>query len=573
MWNKINTKKGYNLIFVLILIITTIFMFYWIGQKEGYHEDEIFSYGSSNYKWDNVFQAAAKSDFLNRTIEKYVIANSLGETIDNIKYYLSHQDEFGELAGEIQRADKPEWKTSEDAKEYATIGEGDVFNYFSVYYNQSRDVHPPLFYALVHLVSSIAYGMFSKYIIFAINLVFFLMTCVIMRKIFELFNKKWLGLIAILLYGLSMGAASTVIFLRMYMMITFFGLTYVYINLRISKNNLDITKKDKWQLFFTVLLGFLTQYYFCIFALFIFAIMFIRFIQKKQYKMLRKYVIIHIVTAIVGIILFPASIYHIFFSYRGAGAGDNGKTITDAILLYLGRLGEAFSINNVVMYVLFGAVVIGVLIKLIRKFINRKNDKTEKLFQYILLLVPTILYFVFVAKISPVVEVKYAVRYIMPILPEIAILTVLGLYRIFANKKVAYGITIGACLIVTINGMITNEPRYLYRGYNKYLEIANEYKELDFVYVVDNAFTYINSMPEFMTYDKSIIINMNYDKLDFLKEDKELQSQDQFVLSIKKWMNVDECLNKILEYTGFSHYEVLLDQEDDTGSKIYLVSR
>ena len=73
----------------------------------------------------------------------------------------------------------------------------------------------------------------------------------------------------------------------------------------------------------------------------------------------------------------------------------------------------------------------------------------------------------------------------MPILPEIAILTVLGLYRIFANKKVAYGITIGACLIVTINGMITNEPRYLYRGYNKYLEIANEYKELDFVYVVD----------------------------------------------------------------------------------------
>ena len=149
----------------------------------------------------------------------------------------------------------------------------------------------------------------------------------------------------------------------------------------------------------------------------------------------------------------------------------------------------------------------------------------------------------------------------------------LGLYRIFANKKVAYGITIGACLIVTINGMITNEPRYLYRGYNKYLEIANEYKELDFVYVVDNAFTYINSMPEFMTYDKSIIINMNYDKLDFLKEDKELQSQDQFVLSIKKWMNVDECLNKILEYTGFSHYEVLLDQEDDNGSKIYLVSR
>lgn len=137
-------------------------MFYWIGQKEGFHEDEIFSYGSSNYKWDNVFQAAGKSDFINRAIEKYIIADSFGETIENIQYYLSNQSEFSTLAGEIQKNDKPVWKTSEEAIDYVTVREGDVFNYFSVYYNQSRDVHPPLFYALVHLFSSIAYGIFRS---------------------------------------------------------------------------------------------------------------------------------------------------------------------------------------------------------------------------------------------------------------------------------------------------------------------------------------------------------------------------------------------------------------------------
>ena len=57
-------------------------------------------------------------------------------------------------------------------------------------------------------------------------------------------------------------------------------------------------------------------------------------------------------------------------------------------------------------------------------------------------------------------------------------------------------------LVITINGLITNEPKYLYRGYSNYLKIAEEYKDLDFVYIVDNGFTHINSIPEFMTYNK-----------------------------------------------------------------------
>ncbi len=571
MLEKLNTKKAYNLFTLLVMIIVTIFMFYWIGQKEGFHEDEIFSYGSSNYKWDNVYQAAGKSDFLNRAIEKYVIGDSFGETINNINYYLKNPSEFGNLASEIQKGDKPVWKTSEDAKEYATIGEGDVFNYFSVYYNQSRDVHPPLFYALVHLFSSIAYGIFSKYIIFAINLIFFLLTCYTIRKIFILFNKKWLGLIAILLYGLSMGAASTVIFLRMYSMITFFSLEYLFLNLRILKNNLQISKSDKWKLFGIVLLGFLTQYYFCIFVMIVFVLMSIRMIYKKQYKVFGKYLLIHIITALVGIIIFPASIYHIFFSYRGAGGAKGSMNFIQAINFYLERLSEAFSINNVFMFVLLGIILIGIIARVITKIV--KKEKIKNIYSYILLILPTIIYFIFVSKIAPDVEAKYAIRYIMPILPEISIIFVFMLYKIFANKRIALLITCSSVIIITVNGFITNEPKYLYRGYNNYVDIANKYKNLDFVYTVDNAFTYLTSMPEFMIYNKSLIINMNYDKLDFLKTDTGLQSQEQFVLSIKKWMNVEDTLNKILEYTGFTKYELLLNQEDDTQSMIYLITK
>lgn len=301
--------------------------------------------------------------------------------------------------------------------------------------------------------------------------------------------------------------------------------------------------------------------------------MIVRFIQKKQYRMLRKYIVIHIVTAIVGIILFPASIYHIFISYRGAGGEGNGRTIIESLEFYLKQLGDAFSINNVFMYVLIAIAVLGIILRLVIKAKNIKINKIERLSQFLLLVIPTVIYFVIVSYISPNVEAKYAIRYIMPILPEISIIFILGVYRIFKNKKIAMGFTTIVVLVITINGLITNEPKYLYRGYNNYLEIAEKYKDLDFVYVVDNGFTHINSIPEFMTYNKSLIVNINFDKLDFLKTDEELQGQDQFILCIKKWLNVDDTLNQILENSGFTQSELLINQNDDTQSAIYLISK
>ena len=572
MLKKLNTKKGYNIITIIVILIVSIFMFYWISQKEGFHEDEIFSYGSSNYKWDNVFQASGKSDFINRTVEKYIIADNFGETLGNIIYYLKHPNEFSEKEDEIHKEDKPVWKTLQEAEEYLTIEKSDILNFISVYYNQVRDVHPPLFYVLVHIVSCIAYGIFPKYIIFAINIVFFIMTAYVIRRIFILLNKKWLGLIAIVFYGFSIGAASTVVFLRMYTMLAFFCIEYLYINMNILKSNLEISKENKWKLFTCVLLGFLTQYYFCIFAAIIFVIMAARMIYKKKYSSLKRYLLTHIVTAIIGIILFPAAINHIFFSYRGASGLDSGRTLVESISFYLNRLAYAFSINNILMFILSGVCILGIIVAVVRK-IASKDKKITKIYYYALIIIPTICYFIIVSKIAPKMEAKYAIRYIMPILPEIAIIFILGAYRILNNKKVAYILVSVVTLIISINGIITNKPSYLYQGYNNYLKIANEYKNLDFIYVVDNGFTHLNSLPEFAIYNKSLIINMNYDKLDFLKEDKELQKQEKFVLSIKKWMNVEECLNKILENTGFNNYELLLDQEDDTESIIYLISK
>ena len=52
MKNCLKTNKY----IILTIVLLCSLMFFFINQKHGFHEDEIFSYGSSNYKYDNVFR-------------------------------------------------------------------------------------------------------------------------------------------------------------------------------------------------------------------------------------------------------------------------------------------------------------------------------------------------------------------------------------------------------------------------------------------------------------------------------------------------------------------------------------
>lgn len=205
-------KNLKNISFLVVIIILCIVMFIFIDKKEGYHEDEIFSYGSSNYRYGNSFKNYGKYDGRNYVVEEYVVGDNIFETIKNAAYYLTHGEEFWKKAGEIDET--PVWKTRQEALEYVSIQKEDILNYARVYYNQVTDVHPPLFYFIVHTVSIFFMNKFSKYIIFIINLVFFIATCFVIRKILQLLQKEKMIIPAVLLYGLSMGAISTVIFHR-----------------------------------------------------------------------------------------------------------------------------------------------------------------------------------------------------------------------------------------------------------------------------------------------------------------------------------------------------------------------
>lgn len=54
---------------------------------------------------------------------------------------------------------------------------------------------------------------------------------------------------------------------------------------------------------------------------------------------------------------------------------------------------------------------------------------------------------------------------------------------------------------------------------------------------------------------------------------KNYGTQNSFILCIKTWLNVDEILNKVLETSGFTNAEKLLDGGNQAESTIFLIKR
>ncbi len=564
-------KKINNILFYIAIIITTIVMFVFIGQKNGWHEDEIFSYGSSNYKYDNLFLNFGDKDSLNQLIDEKIVGKNIGETLKNISYYLKNEDEFQDELNKKIAEEKPIWKTKEQAKEYMTVSSDEIFNYWSVYYNQARDVHPPLFYMLVHLVSSICLNNFTKYIIFSINLIFYIASCFVLKKILKLFNKEELSWITVLLYGLSMGMISIVMFQRMYMMLTFFAMVYLYLNINIFKNSFEIDKKTKRKLTITVILGFLTQYYFCIYAALVAIISAICMIKNKKWDSLKRYVWCHVKAAIIGLILFPASIYHIFFSYRGAAGGVAEGSYLSRLQEYLKLIFYGFSIPEILGYITLG-IIIAMFIR--RIIIAKRKDIAT------LICLPIFLFVLVIAKIAPFINI----RYISIVFPIIIIAVELGvvssvkeLIKTIKNNKIPQFIIKNASLIILVvialvssgYGLLKSNPEFLYTDYSKRIEIAEQYSNLKFVYIGQSPFNQLQDMEEFLRYDNSIIINTW--QLDRLKEIDGLDDNTEFILNIKCWVSdFDKTLKTVLENTGAKDYELLID---DGQSRVYKVKK
>ena len=237
--------------------------------------------------------------------------------------------------------------------------------------------------------------------------------------------------------------------------------------------------------------------------------------------------------------------------------------------MYFKELSYAFSIPTLDMLVLI-AIVIGMYI-----YNMKRNDNSKQNIYKSILIIPVVLYFLTICKIAPNMGKSDIIRYIAIILPSVSIIIIITLEQLLSkmkDKKIVISMILMVVIGISIFGILINEPRYLYKGYKEILEIAKKNKETDFIYICDNNFTYLSVMPEFLEYNKSLIININEDNLEHLKNDTELKQKEEIIISIRKYLNYKEVLEKIKENTGFKNH-IVLKNIDSRETIIYKLTK
>lgn len=218
-------KKRYLACFVVIWAVQMAAAFYFCTQKEGFYEDEYYTYYSTA-----------------RTNGFYV---EDGVWLERDTY----RNEFVVLPGQ-------------------------QFQYGLVKLVQSWDVHPPVYYWVFHTAASLAPGVFSKWIGLGVNLFFHGINLILLTYLSYLASGRKVkrALFVTLFYGLTPAAISGVVFIRMYELLTVFVLACAILHVR------AVTACKSRKLPFAgflapmmavTYLGFLTQYYYFIFLFYI----------------------------------------------------------------------------------------------------------------------------------------------------------------------------------------------------------------------------------------------------------------------------------------------------------------
>ncbi len=487
-WRQYRLRLGVILVVVLSVGLTFIYEF----EKKAWNSDEIYTMSSSVHPiWNDI-----------------LVTRDAGGPI------LRNKEEF-------QRAI-----------------EFTKFDPLMVYENQVKDVHPPLFYLAFHFLALFL----SKWIYqigFLINVICMLLIDYIFIKICLLLRRKDAVILTLILLNFSVLMMYAVTLQRMYLMLTVFVALTAYLNLKIWKNGFKIEKTDALLLGLTAIAGFLTQYYYIIYAGLMLVLMLICMIEQKKIKALWQYVLIFVVAGMIGLLIYPASIDHILFGYRGVEAM---ASLDYSILIDGLRWVMEIAVCMVAIWL--------VLPVMIWRGVKSQRTLLRENFGWFLLLVSTVFYCLIVCRISPFIHYRYVIPGLaMACLPMAMTIASLKIERVWQY--------IGA-LAISIVGLMLMPHINSQTEYQEVLKFAEEHKDMKLVYLTGNDYNHLGVFQELVIYDQSLVIyKSDLDNLgNFLKD-------DAFILRIDYFYKDDyQEVTELLRRHNYGVKETLFDDSD-----------
>lgn len=520
-----------QLLFCLVWLLLFLNCFYWGSQKEGYYIDELWSYG---------------------------LANS---------YYapfLQDQDDYMD-----------HWHGSGFYMNYLTVDSGDAFSYVSVYDNQVHDVHPPLYYMLLHTACSLFKGKFSKWFGLSINLLFFGGVIWLLYRISGLMLGKdsYARLIPPVLYGISGGAIATVVYIRMYMMLIFWGLLFIYLTFLLMEE-----KKEKTRLFvglaITSTAGFLTQYYFLIFAFFISVGYLLFRIFHGQWKKVLSFACSVIAGIGTGVLLFPASLSHIFSGEKGQESIGNvfrgGRIFLERFKQYIEITAKGFFFTKKG----FGWIGVGILLLGITTFLiglYEKRLKGENPADYdakFWILMGTLSgYFILIVQISTDIVDRYQFL-VYPVGVLLAVTVTSCFFKQIKKEMGIWGLAI-AYLLFCIWYYDGKNINYIYPEYEAVRQrLETEYKDAPGIYVTAGDHLVINN--SLFLAQQEMTYPIKEEDLEKLPEICKGKQKDQMILYVDIYFDEYQTAENVAELLGYSSCTLLYD---NTFSQIFCLSR
>lgn len=408
--------------------------------------------------------------------------------VDEIwSYILSNNIESGSIVFEDERTYTPSEQVFLDSMAVSDASE--AFHFANVWKNQKNDVHPPLYYTLLHIICSYCIGSFSLWYAASVNICFALFSLYFLRKIMYLFDCEEVVVdIASILFSLSTGILQNVSFLRMYVMAMFWVTLMVYLFIKAFDES--FSWKFLIQIGLTAVAGALTHYY-CI--IYLCATCFVGGICLIIQKRWRDIIILSITMIVSGgasITIFPAMISHMFKGARGTQAVDNIAQgtmaehwerikdfywfINTGVLGKIGGIGIVFSLLIITIFIFYKEEHSAVAISFDKK----------KLMRWLIIVIPLIMYFIFVS-----ISAAYITdRYLFPIYAVtfgMFLCMMNTLWRKLVSEKYVYVIIclIGALFIT--NGFANAKWDYLYKSSTDLLNKTKAYSNKNCISVHD----------------------------------------------------------------------------------------
>ncbi len=581
-------KYGGQLL-TLLLVLGVLCCF--VAKKEGYHMDELLSFELSNAQYNPWIVPTQPVGRLAKFMKEEIQGESLGETFHNLvdvgMDVVKNRGNSKLLQYKADVYPEPVWISREQFTDYVTVNKGERFQYFSVYFNVKDDNHPPLHFMLLHTMSSLFPGVVSPFLGDIINILAMLGCIFCFFRLGELLEahqlipsgcgKVW-GISAGILYGLSVGGIRTALLIRMYGLVTFWCVLLFYLHV---KKWLEQGFGSRNKLLAVVtMLGFWTQYFFLFYCLALAAVTGVLLIVRKRIPELKRYIRTMLTAAVIGVVLFPFAVADVFSSGRGVEALQN---LGNGLSGYGYRLGAfagilvessfgSIGFGLVVLICLAGCVCAQIWIKRgasageggssLREKAPKSRDGRKVVL--LMLILPVICYFLLAARTAP-----YLVdRYLMPLFPFAAmILTLLTgvAFGVFGKVGQARGTLhichvcmIGIVCLIGVVNIAAYDGTYLYQGYDRQLQVAQQYKQLPCICLYDGTGYYENLL-EFAQYERTLLL-----KLPELEQRQDTSdfTQIQELVVLKKGIIEEEAALAVLEQYGWKVERVLLPEEE-----------